>query len=461
MSELEANPIISNWLGMLKSSHTNNENTATGYIRHFKQFLELARKTPEEIIDDYEKMDEKHFKRLYTPIVMSFVLKITKEGYSPATQQNALSAVKSFFKYNSLPLNFLPTGRRTVMFHNRDITKEEIEEIIKVSQPREKAYYSLMVQSGLRPNEISKLKIDDLEKLLDQDTTIPCLIKIRQEATKGQYKPYFTFAGQESINYIKEYFKRENRSQLTSDDWLFTKDDGKTETDSDLISHIFRRTVEKLKKQGVLDFKNKKGEKANRNELRLYNLRKYFRNHAGKAGADYANFWMGHSLGVDGHYFSQTDVETHRKQYREKAMPELRIETKTPDQNEDTITKLEQENKVLRNRLEKIEKKLFSNQPDAEYEKYLSYNEDEYDRIEKQHEEQLKWDKEHPEEVKKQTEQMERNAEEYDKWLQQNPEVMEQGEKAYVAHLEDRITDLEKMVQDLTDLFKKDKESKK
>jgi len=77
-------------------------------------------------------------------------------------------------------------------------------------------------------------------------------------------------------------------------------------------------------------------------ELRLYSLRKWFRNQAGPAGVDFVNYWMGHTLGVDEHYFS-TDVERHRKQYREKAMPHLRLETQTPSETEATITELRQQ----------------------------------------------------------------------------------------------------------------------
>jgi hypothetical protein len=81
-----------------------------------------------------------------------------------------------------------------------------------------------------------------------------------------------------------------------------------------------------------LDVKTKGGEllrkQVSRNELRLYNLRKFFRKYAGQAGSDYVNFWMGHTakLGVDIHYFSR-DVEYHRKIFVEKAMPFLMIET--------------------------------------------------------------------------------------------------------------------------------------
>lgn len=342
------------WLNTVAFSHSNSEHTRISYSSDLEKFEDHIGMTAQQIVDNYETLDDKAFKRKYSPNIMSLIGKMQSEGYSPASIQRTINSIKSFFKYNNLPLNFIPTGRQYTVFHNRDITKKEIEAIVKNSQPREKAYYSLMVQSGLRPQTISNLRISDIENLLDETKEPPYLITVRQEATKGKYRPYFSFAGQESINYIREYLKREREQPLKHEDYLFTKDDGKTPTNSDLLSHTFRRTVEKLKKQNILDFDKEKGQRASRNELRLYNLRKYFRNNA-KAGESFTRFWMGHDLGLDSHYFSQTNTPKHREEYKEKAMPNLRIETRTPDQNEQTITKLEEENQELKKRLERLE----------------------------------------------------------------------------------------------------------
>jgi integrase len=358
MANISTNPIIENWLSTVAYSHSNSENTRIGYIYHIQRFLNHVGKMPEQILEDYEKMDDKQFKRYYSPQIMSLIVKLQKEGYAPSSQSFAINAVKSFFKYNDLPLNYIPTGHKFVVFHNRDITKVEIEEIIKIAEPREKAFYVLMVQSGLRPNEICNLRIENLEELLTENTQIPCLIRIPQEQTKGKYSEYFTFAGKESIYYIKEYLKRRTQP-LNPGDYLFTKEDNKTSVDTDLISHMFRRTVNKLKSQKLLDFKNRKGEKTNRNEIRLYNLRKYFRNKAG-AGQDYVNFWMGHTLGVDDHYFSKTDIEQHRRIYKETAMYNLRISEKSPSQTEQTIIELQ--NKLFVQEKELKELKSSTNQ---------------------------------------------------------------------------------------------------
>jgi hypothetical protein len=70
---------------------------------------------------------------------------------------------------------------------------------------------------------------------------------------------------------------------------------------------------------------------------------------------------MGHlgALGTDKHYMDTSttpeNIEKHRQIYKTKAMPYLKIETATPDQHEQTMTKLETENQELKNRLDKME----------------------------------------------------------------------------------------------------------
>ncbi len=76
-------------------------------------------------------------------------------------------------------------------------------------------------------------------------------------------------------------------------------------------------------------------------ELRLYSLRKFFRKHAGQAGFENVQFWMGHVVqaGQEEHYRPR-DVEFHRKLYAEKAMSFLRLEQPTPTETEKVIEDL-------------------------------------------------------------------------------------------------------------------------
>jgi site-specific recombinase XerD len=356
---------IENWLNTVAFSHSDSKQTRTIYKLNIQKFLTHAGTTADQILQEYDNCkNDKKFKQKWTPIIMSLIGKMRENNYSPLTQNNVITAIKSFYRYNSLPIGFIPSGKQYIRFHNRPITKEEINLIIRESQPREKAYYSLMKDSGLRPQTISKLKIGDLENLLDENTPIPCPIIIRQEITKGKYSEYFTFTGEESIKHIKEYLKRQRKQPLITEEYLFTMENKRTPVNPDVINHTFARTIKTLRTEKILDFKTESqtvnGKTETSNKIKLYSLRKYYRNN-NHADWDYKNFWMGHlgALGADKHYIDTSttpeNIEKHRQIYKEKAMPYLKIETKTPDQHEQTMTKLETENKELKNRLDKME----------------------------------------------------------------------------------------------------------
>jgi hypothetical protein len=88
-------------------------------------------------------------------------------------------------------------------------------------------------------------------------------------------------------------------------------------------------------------------------QLRLYCLRKYFRNNI-KVESAYREFWMCHSFGVDEHYLSR-DVEKHREKYAE-GYESLRVFEATP------TVKVNQEQKQeiegLKERITSLEKDL-------------------------------------------------------------------------------------------------------
>lgn len=327
---------IQAWLDNVAYSHSKSESTAYQYRKYLNEFCSFVDINAEGILEDYEGAKDRDFKRKYAQYLRAFVGQLSQKGYAPSSIHGRVASVKSFFKYNDLTLGYVPTGRHKVVYHNRDITHEEISQILThASNFKNKAYFSLMAQSGLRPSTISKLKYEHIKEDFEAGT-IPMCIKIPAKINKGEYGTFPTFAGEETIKYLKLYLK--GRPNIQPEEYLFVSQKGKNKPiNPKAISRVFNRLVRKLEKRGILEVKGREyGKPA---EIRLYNLRKWFRKHAGQAGQDYVNFWMGHRLGVDDHYFSR-DVEHHREVYKEKAMPYLRLEQPTPLKTEQTITEL-------------------------------------------------------------------------------------------------------------------------
>lgn len=343
------------WIDTVAYSHSRNENTGREYRYNLARFCEFIGKMPEEILEDYDATSDREFKRKYARYVRALISHLTNRGYSPGTVVNVVTAVKSFFKYNDLPLGHIPPGRRRVIYHNRDITKDEIKRILEISRPRDKAFYCMMAQSGLRPETLCKLRLKHIQPDFEEGR-VPCRVKVPEEIAKGQYGSYFSFMGEESVKYLKAYLARRLNTNL--EDYLFTSHGEDKPLNPKSISKIFANAIRKLKEKGIISLEDRRFGKPG--EVRLYNLRKFFRKEAGHAGVEYVNFWMGHRTDYraphipssDVHYFPKEDVEFHRQLYREKAMPYLRLETATPTETEQTIQELRRKVAELSQKLE-------------------------------------------------------------------------------------------------------------
>lgn len=325
---------VQTWTDTVGYSHSNSPKTAAHYKAYFARFCKFIGKSATDILKEYEESRDRDFKRRYAQFLRGWIGQLTREGYANKTVVLYVAAVQSFFKYNDLPLGHVPRGSAFITFHNRDLTKQEILDVLSISKPREKAFFTIMLQSGLRPQTICQLRIKHLQPDL-KDGLIPCMITVPKDLAKGKYRAYFTFIGSEAVKYLENYLK--TRANLTDESLLFSKYGSETAIEYSNPSHRFRSAVLTLRRKGILDFKQKQLGKPS--ELRLYNLRKYFRKYANQAGFEFVQFWMGHIVkqGQEESYRPQ-DVEFHRELYAEKAMPFLRLETPTPTATDKTIS---------------------------------------------------------------------------------------------------------------------------
>jgi len=338
------------WLDSVAYSHSDSEGTRINYEKYLKEFCDFIGRSPEDILKEAKGAAYMAFQSEYARYAQAFIAKKWKEGYAPNTLRSIATAIQSFFKHSKLPLAHIGVPRSKTVFHNRDIRKEEMVSILKVTRLRDKAFFFLMIQSGLRPGTLCKLR----KKHLEPDFTegkIPCCIRVPEDLAKGKYGSYFTFMGEEAVETLKTYFT--TRSKMTDESYLFVAHGTEKPLSPKSFSAAFSRLARRLRTTGMLNFKGETGKPA---ELRLYSLRKFFRKYAGQAGIEYVNFWQGHKTDYqakhipssDVHYFPREDIEFHRQLYGEKAMPFLRMETATPSETEQTIME-------LRNHIKQVE----------------------------------------------------------------------------------------------------------
>ena len=341
-SKIEYDP-LEKWLDTVSYSKSGSKATEDNYRRHFSRYLKYIGRTTNKIIEEYEAIedfkDERKFRNKIADEIQSWIIAMKREGLADSSIRTMVGVAQSFYKYNRINIGFIPTAQDHITYHNRDIRREEIATIMNVSMPRDRAFYSVMTQSGLRPVTICKLRIKHIEyeRLLREES--PVKIDVPSEIAKGKYHSYLTFISAEAIHNLKSYLKTRD---VTNDSFLFVRAGSKnTPMKPVAFSAQFNKTIRKLKEKGSLDFELRANKPS---ELRLYNLRKFFKKNSYQVGEEFSEFWMGHKgKGVFDNYRAK-DPEHHRMLYAEKAMPFLRIQNATPTETNKIM--VEQNNKI-------------------------------------------------------------------------------------------------------------------
>jgi integrase len=268
------------------------------------------------------------------------------EDYSPMTKRTQIFRIISFFKRNKIPIE-PDLGERAdrvyVKYHNRDIQREEIRKICEHSLLKYRTFYIVMAESGARPYTLTRLKYRHIKEDFEAGR-VPMGITLPSELLKDNVGDRFTFIGQDGFRLLKEYLS--SRGPLKDDDLIFARDVAGHSEDEPLSTSTFSTEFSNVIKQlGMVESKDGKPK-----ELRLYCLRKWFRN-KWTGDRDYREFLMGHSstLAIDQSYITR-DKELHRLMY-EQSYPSIRI---YGEQAPETSARVAELGKALESRNEEI-----------------------------------------------------------------------------------------------------------
>jgi integrase len=286
---------------------------------------------------------------------------------TPKGRQTELAAILSFYHHNKIPLEADIKERIYVVNHNRAIKKEEILRILEHASLRDRCFFLMMLESGLRPLTLCLLRYRNIKTDFEAGR-VPMKIDLESKILKDNVSARWTFIGEDGFKCLKEYLAP--RIPLKNDDVLFLAVHSKLQKGEALSPSLFSTCFGDIVKK--LGWANKGDLKRFRNELNLYTLRKYFRNNMKVSDPAFREFWMCHSLGVDSHYFEANlddpqTVERHRAEYA-KGYPSLRVYSESL--GEDTkaqISVLQSQNKELREQIGEMLKDWEKFKPLAEY----------------------------------------------------------------------------------------------
>ena len=355
MNELREDPTITEWLTIINA----RPNTERNYLLGFQWFTELTGKEPEALLLEAEQeikdgllMRQRSIKKH----LIGFRKYLQDKGNAPQTIKGYITGVKSFYTAFDIEIPKSHTAgnkAQTLKKHNYIPTKEDLQEVLKVCDPMEKAVLLVGVSSGLSAHEIINLRVKDFKRGYDPKTEITTLdlrrgkvdfdfITFLSPECSKAIQDYLTYRSRTSkINETRRLNQLEKQRVFSDNDHLFIKrhidpsylknhDDDLRKLDQDSFMKVYRFISEKAQKNTPA---------GDWNLIRSHNMRKYFNSALLNAGADsfHVEFFMGHTLDDTKAAYFRADTEKLKEIYK-KYIPFITIEKALdPEQHPDFI----------------------------------------------------------------------------------------------------------------------------
>ncbi|WP_406661392.1 tyrosine-type recombinase/integrase [Methanolobus sp. ZRKC3] len=361
--ELKQDSIITEWLQTLNPS----ANTVRNYLMSMQAFTEWVDMEPEELVEEAESemmSDIVPRKRKVKSYLVGFRNNLQASGLAPITIRGYLTGVRSFYKSFDIELPTLPKAgnkARTLEKNNKIPTKEDIQAVLKVADPLEKAIVLLGISSGLAANEIISLTVGQFKNGYDSDTEITTITMRR---AKVGYD-FTTFLAPEASRTVWEYLTYRERTAKTTDAKKLNQlEKQRVRDDSDALFcrrwvtdkylTVYDDSLRKMNLHALMKLYRQLSDKTARSEpvgqwnlIRSHNMRKYFYSALLNAGCDsfHAEFFMGHTLDDTKSAYFRASPDKLREIYKQY-IPYLTIQKELDVASSPEYQELLRQNKI-------------------------------------------------------------------------------------------------------------------
>jgi len=309
--ELEEFKCIKKMLNYLKLL-TRSSETEKAYLKGIKYFMKTFEIEDLDIFIKEIKEGKKDANKVYE----EWVLKLSSSGAAPKTVSVWASALRKLFESNDVELKKKIRIKNFAVNESMLPSKEEIKKMLNACDLRTRTIMLILLSSGLRIGELSKLKVGDVDF-----SSNPVKIKVRGSEAKER-KSRITFISEEAKESLEAYLnkRKEMGHKINPESPLIATDTGK-ETGVANIEFMLRNV-----------FKNFSRKDKKYYTLHPHVLRKWFKTQVISSGVPgpIADRLCGHSRYMAEEYELYTEEQL--KSWYIKAMPSLTILSKITDE---------------------------------------------------------------------------------------------------------------------------------
>ena len=200
--------MLEKWYNNLKRG---SPSTADLYYRVLTKFCKDTGVSPEKLLNlsDGELRD----------LILDYVHRLDFAGKSGSHQENVISAIKSWLRFNGRELTIKVKVSRKSRIAEREVVPkpEDVGKLLKVAGLKERVVISLMAFSGVRENVIGNyegtdgLRLVDLPDLRVEGRIVdfvkePAMVVVRAELNKARHQ-YFTFLCREGMEFVLDWLR--------------------------------------------------------------------------------------------------------------------------------------------------------------------------------------------------------------------------------------------------------------
>jgi integrase len=366
--------LVDKWLATVAKS----DNTKRNYSHAIKAFCEFVDKDPDQLIIEAEKEIKEGLlmrERSVSDYVPDFIEHLENKNLAPNTIRGYIMPIQSFYNYYDIQFPKQRNLESIVLESNIEIpSKSDIQTILKVCDPLEKAIILVGVSSGLSSNEIINLKVGTFKNGYDSTTGITTL-KIRRGKTRTDFITFLTSEASQAVNDYLEFRDRKSDStdirkqrqlqkqhvysdidylfigRTIPNEWLEKRDERLRKLERNSFLKLYRMLNEKARKSTP---------KGTWNVIRSHNLRKYFNSTLLNAGCDsfFVEYTMGHKIDRTKASYFRSDPNSLAKIY-EKFVPFITIQKELDISESEDFKRMKAEHATLLAEAEKhrIERK--------------------------------------------------------------------------------------------------------